>query len=60
MYSNEAPLGTHTAQEQTQEGEHDPPVALDGSSPGEPEDPPPSYDIVASDDGRTGRSRTRG
>lgn len=44
VYSNES-----TATEE----EHGAPVALD-------EDAPPAYDIVASDDGRTGRLRTRG
>ena len=56
VYSNEAPSSGRTTAEQLQE-EHDPPS---GPPPGEPEDLPPAYDIVASDDGRTGRSRTRG
>jgi hypothetical protein len=53
VYSNESP-STATAAERQEE--HDAPVAVEG----DPEDAPPAYDIVASDDGRTGRSRTRG
>ena len=50
VYSNEPT--TQEAQET-----HDAPVAVEA---GDLEDAPPAYDVVASDDGRTGRSRTRG
>ena len=52
MYTNEASGGTGS--DVVPEPSDEVPLHQDA-----PEDLPPSYDVVASDDGRTGRSRTR-
>lgn len=58
VYSNEGAAASRVTGHE--EEAHHAPVAVEGDAAGEPEDLPPAYDVVTSDDGRTGRSRTRG